>query len=82
MDHTYTNILLTRLLQNLIKCHVGGKREDDRFHICIKYLTISTFLGKIGKYMKPCVGEGLYGTFARPNLVLKALYGLQAICKQ
>ena len=28
-----------------------------------KYLTSCTFLGKIGKYIKPCVGEGLCGTF-------------------
>ena len=36
MDHTYINILLIRLQQNLI--HVGGKREDDMFHFCIKVL--------------------------------------------
>ena len=40
------------------------------FAFAFKYLIISTFLGKIGKYIKPCVGEGLCGTFERPNLVL------------
>ena len=34
------------------------------FTFAFKYLTSCTFLGKIGKYLKPCVGEGLCGTFA------------------
>ena len=40
------------------------------FTFAFKYLTSCTFFGKIGKYIKPCVGEGLCGTFARPTLVL------------
>ena len=41
------------------------------FSFAFKYLTSSTFLGKIGKYIKPCVGEGLCGTFARAYSYIK-----------